>query len=159
MVDLSSLWAGPLCAHLLGLAGARVVKVESDASTGRRPGGPEAAFFDLLNAGKASAAFDLECEEGWERLQRLLDAADIVIESARPRALAQRGIQAECWVAARPGRTWVAITGHGRREPGCDWVAFGDDAAIAGGLVASRPGSRRAGKGSPTSVAMPSPIP
>ena len=29
VVDLSALWAGPLCAHLLGLAGARVVKVES----------------------------------------------------------------------------------------------------------------------------------
>ena len=27
MVDLSSLWSGPLCAQLLGLAGARVVKI------------------------------------------------------------------------------------------------------------------------------------
>jgi crotonobetainyl-CoA:carnitine CoA-transferase CaiB-like acyl-CoA transferase len=134
VVDLSSLWAGPLCAQLLGLAGARVVKVEST----RRPDGAragEATFFDLLNAGKASAAFDLERDEGWERLRSLLDAADVVIESARPRALVQRGIQAERWVAARPGRTWVAISGYGRREPGCDWVAFGDDAAVAGGLV------------------------
>jgi len=35
VVDLSSLWAGPLCAHLLGLAGGRVIKVES---TGRVDG-------------------------------------------------------------------------------------------------------------------------
>jgi len=29
VVDLSALWAGPLCANVLGLAGARVIKVES----------------------------------------------------------------------------------------------------------------------------------
>jgi hypothetical protein len=29
----------------------------------------------------------------------------------------------------------VSITGHGREEPARDWVAFGDDAAVAGGLV------------------------
>ena len=30
----------------------------------------------------------------------------------------------------------MSITGHGRAEPGAGWVAFGDDAAVAGGLVA-----------------------
>ena len=31
---------------------------------------------------------------------------------------------------------WLSITGHGRGEPQRDWVGFGDDAAVAGGLVA-----------------------
>src|SRR4051812_39058875 len=35
VIDLTALWAGPLCAHLLGLAGCRVIKVESV----RRPDG------------------------------------------------------------------------------------------------------------------------
>ncbi len=39
-------------------------------------------------------------------------------------------------VAGRAGRVWVSITGYGRAEPGRQWVAFGDDAAVAGGLVA-----------------------
>jgi crotonobetainyl-CoA:carnitine CoA-transferase CaiB-like acyl-CoA transferase len=30
---------------------------------------------------------------------------------------------------------WISITGYGRAAPGRDWVAFGDDAAAAGGLV------------------------
>ena len=50
VADFSVLWAGPLCAHLLGLAGARVVKVE----TPWRPDGARrgnAAFYDLLHAG------------------------------------------------------------------------------------------------------------
>ena len=50
VVDLSSLWAGPLCTHLLGLTGARVVKVESWRRPDGARSGPE-AFFDLLNAG------------------------------------------------------------------------------------------------------------
>ena len=31
---------------------------------------------------------------------------------------------------------WVSITGYGRQEPGREWIAFGDDAAVAAGLVA-----------------------
>ncbi len=134
VVDLSSLWAGPLCGHLLGLAGARVVKCESF----ERPDGARAgarAFFDLLNADKECVAFEFASESGRAALRRLLDCADIVIESARPRALAGFGIHAEEWIAARSGRTWVSITGHGRAGPEADWVAFGDDAAAASGLA------------------------
>lgn len=134
VVDLSSLWAGPLCGHLLQLAGARVVKVEST----RRPDGARAgpaAFFDLLNAGKQSVALDLGAADGRRALARLVQRADIVIEASRPRAVAQFGIDAEALVATRPGVIWLSLTGYGRREPGIDWVAFGDDAAVAAGLA------------------------
>jgi crotonobetainyl-CoA:carnitine CoA-transferase CaiB-like acyl-CoA transferase len=131
VVDLSSLWAGPLCAHLLGLAGARVVKVES---TGRADGarrGP-ATFYDLLHAGHESVALDFGSAGGRAALRRLVGAADVVIEASRPRALAQLGIDADA--AVRDGvRGWVSITGRGRDS---DAVSFGDDAAVAGGLVA-----------------------
>jgi crotonobetainyl-CoA:carnitine CoA-transferase CaiB-like acyl-CoA transferase len=134
VVDLSSLWAGPLCGHLLARAGARVVKVEST----RRPDGARAgapAFFDLLNADKASVALDFGSEAGRARLRDLLQRADIVIESARPRALAQLGIAADEIVESTPGKVWVSVTGYGRSEPESNWVAFGDDAAVAAGLA------------------------
>lgn len=135
VVDLSSLWAGPLCAQLLGLAGARVVKVESRARPdGARRGPP--AFFDLLHAGHEMVALDFARAEDRGALHALVTAADVVIESARPRALRQLGIDAEAIVATRPGLTWVAISGHGRAGPGAERVAFGDDAAAAGGLWA-----------------------
>jgi hypothetical protein len=133
VVDLSSLWAGPLAARLLRLAGARVVKVEST----RRPDGARlgnAAFFDRLNAGKESVALDFAARDDADRLRALLERADVVIESARPRALRQLGIDADAWVRARPGRVWLSITGYGRGAPNEDWVAFGDDAAAAAGL-------------------------
>ncbi len=135
VVDLSSLWAGPLCAQLLQETGARVLKVESATRPDGARFGP-AAFFDLLNAGKQSVALDFATHAGRAALGRLLAAADVVIESARPRALRQLGIDAESLVAARPGRTWISLTGYGRTEPEAAWIAFGDDAAAAAGLAA-----------------------
>jgi len=136
VVDLSSLWAGPLCTHLLGLAGARVVKVES----ARRPDGARRGpprLFDLWNAGKRSVALDLASPEGRAALARLLETADIVVEASRPRALRQLGIDAEVLVGRIPGLVWVSITGHGRAGADAARVAFGDDAACAAGLAAA----------------------
>jgi crotonobetainyl-CoA:carnitine CoA-transferase CaiB-like acyl-CoA transferase len=134
VVDLSAMWAGPLCAHLLGRAGFRVVKVESPTRPdGARSGEPR--FFSWLHGGHESVALDLSSEGGRRSLGELLDRADVVVESSRPRALGQLGIDAERVVAARPGVTWVGITGHGR-SAGPSRVAFGDDAAVAAGLVA-----------------------
>jgi len=140
VMDLSSLWAGPLCAQLLALAGARVVKVES---TGRPDGarrGP-ARFFDLLNGHKASVALDFTAPGGRDALRRLLARADVVIEASRPRALRQLGIDAKALLAERPGRVWVSITGHGRSEPNAGWAGFGDDAATAAGLAVAAGGA------------------
>ena len=134
VVDLSSLWAGPLCAHLLQSIGAQTLKIESVGRTdGARNGPPE--FYDLLNFGKRSVALDFN-QEGVARLQQLIDWADIVIEAARPRGLRQLGVIAEDCVARRRGLTWVSITGYGRDEPECNWTAFGDDAGVAAGLSA-----------------------
>jgi hypothetical protein len=136
VVELASLWAGPLCGSLLHAAGATVIKVESiGRPDGARRGPP--AFFDLLNAGKRSVALDLTTSDGIARLADHLAAADVVIEGSRPRALEQLGIRAEHLVAAGGPRAWLSITGHGRTGTPRDWVAFGDDAAVAGGLVAS----------------------
>lgn len=135
VVDLSSLWAGPLCAHLLGLAGARIVKVEST----RRPDGARlgpTAFYDLLHSGHRSVALDLRSPDGVARLRGLLEAADVVLESSRPRALEQLGVDAAGLVAGGGPSVWASITAYGRGGDTRDRVGFGDDAAVAGGLVA-----------------------
>jgi hypothetical protein len=130
VADLSSMWAGPLCGQLLARAGATVVKVESLARPdGTRAGSPE--FFDWMNSGKLSYAVDFAEPAG---LRQLLGAADVVIESSRPATLAQRGL-GPADVAPRDGRVWMRITGHGTDGEHANWVAFGDDAAVSGGLV------------------------
>jgi crotonobetainyl-CoA:carnitine CoA-transferase CaiB-like acyl-CoA transferase len=130
VADLSSMWAGPLCGQLLARAGATVVKVETNARPDGARSGPS-AFFDWMNAGKLSYAVDFERPSG---LQALLAAADVVIESSRPAALARRGL-GPTDVRPRDGRVWLRITGHGTDGDRANWVAFGDDAAVSGGLV------------------------
>jgi crotonobetainyl-CoA:carnitine CoA-transferase CaiB-like acyl-CoA transferase len=127
VADLSSMWAGPLCGQLLARTGATVVKVESLARPdGTRAGAP--TFFDWMNSGKLSYAVDFDEPSS---LRRLLDAADVVIESSRPAALSRRGLGP----MPRDGQVWLRITGHGADGERADWVAFGDDAAVSGGLV------------------------
>ncbi|MGW6117910.1 CoA transferase [Nocardia sp. NPDC055165] len=130
VVDFSALWAGPLCAHLLGLAGARVVKVETpDRPDGARRGSPR--FYDLLHHGHESVVLDPTVPAGRSALAALVDAADIVIEASRPRALTGFGLDADAAVAR--GATWVSITAAGRAS---NRIGFGDDVAAAAGLVA-----------------------
>jgi hypothetical protein len=135
VVDLSSLWAGPLCGQLLTQGGARVIKVESTARPDGARRGP-AGFFDLLHAGQESVALDFGAAAGRANLRRLLTHADIVIEGSRPRALSQLGLGPGDIVPTGRPRVWVSLTGFGRDSAGAGRVAFGDDAAVAGGLVA-----------------------
>jgi hypothetical protein len=135
VVELASLWAGPLCGHLLHLAGARVIKVESAGRPDGARFGP-LGFHDLLNAGKESVALDFSTSAGRDALRALIARADIMIDASRPRALGQLGISGEEIVAASPGLTWLSITGYGRTGDEANWVAFGDDAGVSAGLSA-----------------------
>lgn len=132
VIDLSSLWAGPLAASILGLAGARVITVESvHRPDGARSG--SAAFFDLLHVGSESVCLDFRNSADVAALRRLLEKSDVVIEASRPRALAHLGLDRDTVLGPR---VWASITGHGRVGPAADRIGFGDDAAVAGGLVA-----------------------
>jgi hypothetical protein len=133
VVDLSSLWAGPVAARVLAEAGARVTKVESSARPDAARANP--AFYRWVHGpGDEGVQLDLRSPAGRAEAAALLDSADVVIEASRPRALEQLGLGPDDR-PERPGRVWLSITGYGRRAPGRDWVAFGDDAAVAGGLV------------------------
>ncbi|WMM72147.1 CoA transferase [Rhodococcus pyridinivorans] len=130
VVDFSALWAGPLCAHLLGLAGARVVKVETPSRPdGARRGNVD--FYRLLHGGHESVVLDPDDATQRSELAELVAAADIVIEASRPRALAGFGLDAAR--AVNEGTTWISITSHGRDS---HRVGFGDDIAASAGLIA-----------------------
>jgi hypothetical protein len=133
VIDLSALWAGPLCAHLLHLCGADVIKVEAvDRPDGARQG--NLPFYRLLNQGKRCVALDFHEPAGRRVLRKLLERADVVVESSRPRALRHMGIEPEALLENHPALTWVSITGYGREDPQANWIAFGDDAGVAAGL-------------------------
>ncbi len=135
VVDFSSLWAGPLCSSLLGLAGARVVKVETvSRPDGARQGEPR--FYELLHGGHESFTFDPSLAADRQRLAALVRDADVVVEASRPRALAGWGLSGDAEVSR--GAVWLSITGYGRTNG--DRIGFGDDVAAAAGLVGWKQG-------------------
>jgi hypothetical protein len=133
VVDLSALWAGPLCARLIGGAlGARVLKVEHiGRPDGARAGPP--AFWRSLNGAKEERHLDLSTTTGRAELSAVLAHAKVIVSAARPRALANLGLDPAYY--GNRGAIWVSITGYGLTGDRADWVAFGDDAAVAGGLA------------------------
>jgi hypothetical protein len=133
VADLSSLWAGPLCGHLLARRGAHVTKIESRTRPDSMRDGRDAALHARLEAGKRNVTIDF----ARDALIDEIAGADIVIEASRPRALAQLGIDADALVRARPGLVWISITAHGAEGDAADWVGFGDDTGVAGGLAAA----------------------
>ncbi len=133
VIDLSAIWAGPLIGHLFWLAGAEVVKVESLTRPDliRRD---DPATFDLINQGKASVVVDFHDDTEKSALVDLIVRADFVIESSRPRALRQLGIDADALVRETPGLVWLSVTGHGATGEAANWAGIGNDCGVAAGL-------------------------
>lgn len=134
VVDLSSLWAGPLCGGILAEMGHNVTKIESV----RRPDPTPRTLPALdaaLNRGKTRLALDFDDPEDLAGLRERIARSAIVITSARPRAFAALGLSPRDLFAANPALIWVAITGHGWFGEAGSRVGFGDDAAAAGGLL------------------------
>ena len=134
VVDLSALWAGPMCGAILAAMGAKVLKIEST----RRPDATRVStpeFFHRLNGAKRCIGLDLGSEDGRAALREAISTADVMITSARPRAFAGLGLDPDLIFGLNPGLVWVAITGYGWTGDAALRVAFGDDAAAAGGLV------------------------
>lgn len=135
VVDFSSLWAGPLCGSVFAAMGAGVVKLESVERPDTTP--HALPLLDRqLNGAKTRRMVALHTREGRAALLDEIANADVLITSARARALTELGVTHE-FCASRPGLIWIAITGHGFDN---ERVAFGDDAAASGGLVRWRDG-------------------
>ena len=98
---------GSAAAQACTRAGATVVKVESPSRPdGTRTG--DVRFFDWMNSGKLSCAMDFDRDR--VDLEALLAGADVVLEGARPAALARRGLGPSR--PGRPGRVWLRLSGY-----------------------------------------------
>lgn len=113
VLDLSRLLPGPLCAQHLADLGAHVIKIE-DPKIGDyvRP-----AIRRLANRGKEALSLDLKAAEGREIFLRLLDDADVVLESFRPDVMGRLGLGYDVLSARRPAIVHCAITGYGQNGP------------------------------------------
>lgn len=121
VLDLSRMFPGAMCTSLLADLGAEVLKVEGPgAGDGLRrvvaPGAFNAAH-TALNRGKRSLVLDLKKPGAAAVLTRLVEGADIVIESHRPGQLDTLGMGYEAMSARNPRIVWCSVTGFGDRGP------------------------------------------
>lgn len=134
VIDLSSHWAGPFAGAVLARAGARVTKIENRAAPDAlRAASPEA--FEHLNGEKETLALDFGDGADRARLAAAVAEADVIITSAGPGAAARMGLTPQAAFSRRPSLVWIAVSGYGWMGENADRLAYGDDAAAAGGLV------------------------
>lgn len=131
VVDLTSMWAGPLCTELLGRSGADVRKISSTARPDGLVGTP---MYDELNAHKTAVELDPRHQAGRQGLDELLVSADLLVTSLSPRALANLDLLPEQLCARYPRLRTLAITAFEPDSPECDWIAYGTGVHAASGL-------------------------
>jgi alpha-methylacyl-CoA racemase len=127
ILDLSRLLPGPFCSLMLADLGADVIKIEDlgrgDYARWEEPrlegSDPSIAspIFLSLNRNKRSAQIDLKREEGRETLLRLVESADVLLESFRPGVLDRLGLGYDRLLARNPRLVICAITGYGQSGP------------------------------------------
>lgn len=142
ILELGSDAAGALVSRYFAEQGATVVRVESSRWTdfgGPLPESPvpegvdAALLFALWNAGKRSVALDLQHEEGLALALRLVDWADVVVESFAPGVLERLGLAPGRLLEGRPELIVLSSSPFGQTGPQRGTPGFGGQgAALAG---------------------------
>jgi crotonobetainyl-CoA:carnitine CoA-transferase CaiB-like acyl-CoA transferase len=138
VVDLSWGMPGAVTSMLLADYGATVVKVE-------RPGGgpdQESPARAVWERGKRSITVDLAMAAGRSRLDALLGAADVLIESFPPGRAAPFGLGVDAVRRAHPTLVHCSITGYGQDGPWSDRPGFDCLVAAKLGVMAEQAGHR-----------------
>ncbi|MGW0608548.1 CaiB/BaiF CoA transferase family protein [Streptomyces sp. NPDC002644] len=141
VLDLATLFAGPLAATLLGDFGADVIKVEHpskpDPSRGHGPAKDGVGlWWKLLGRNKRNITLDLSAPRGRDTLLRLAGDADVVVENFRPGTLERWGLGWEELSAANPRLVLARVTGFGQVGPYARRPGFGTLAEAMSGFAA-----------------------
>jgi crotonobetainyl-CoA:carnitine CoA-transferase CaiB-like acyl-CoA transferase len=137
VLDLATLFAGPMAAMLLGDFGAEVVKVEHpakpDPSRGHGPGG---LWWKMLGRNKRAMTLNLSTAEGQDLLLALVRDADVVIENFRPGTLERWNLSYDRLREANPRLVLARVTGFGQFGPYAKRPGFGTLAEAMSGFAA-----------------------
>ncbi len=121
VIDLTDT-SGYICGHTLAQLGADVIKVErpgGDADRATAPASDTGVGFAwwALNSGKRGVTLDLATVDGRSVLRRLLDTADVVIESGERSLLASLGLDQAQLAAEFPRLIVTSISPYGATGP------------------------------------------
>jgi crotonobetainyl-CoA:carnitine CoA-transferase CaiB-like acyl-CoA transferase len=141
VLDLATLFAGPLAATLLGDFGAEVIKVEHparpDPSRGHGPAkNGVGLWWKLLGRNKRTMTLDLSKPGGRTTLLRLAGTADVIVENFRPGTLEKWGLGWQELSAVNPRLVLARVTAFGQFGPYAHRPGFGTLAEAMSGFAA-----------------------
>lgn len=141
VLDVSTLFAGPLAATFLGDFGAQVTKVEHptrpDAARGHGPAKDGVnLWWKTLGRNKRTVTIDLGTPDGAELLLALAAEADVLIENFRPGTLERWGLAPERLQEANPRLVIARVTAFGQTGPYSSRPGFGSLAEAMSGFAA-----------------------
>ncbi|MFC5251817.1 CaiB/BaiF CoA transferase family protein [Streptomyces nigrescens] len=141
VLDLATLFAGPLAATLLGDFGAEVIKVEHphrpDPSRGHGPAKDGIGlWWKLLGRNKRTMTLDLSHPGGRDVLLRLAAGTDVIVENFRPGTLERWGLGWDELSAVNPRLVLARVTGFGQFGPYARRPGFGTLAEAMSGFAA-----------------------
>jgi alpha-methylacyl-CoA racemase len=119
VLDLSRLLPGPFLTMIMADMGAEVVKIEDPAIgdylrafTPSKNG--MSGRFLAVNRGKRSLALDLKSETGRKAFLKMVDGADVVVESFRPGVMDKLGLSWHALHERNPMLIVCSISGYGQ---------------------------------------------
>lgn len=142
VLDLSRVFAGPLCGQVLADFGAEVIKVEHPGrgddtrDWGLRIGQTETTYYNSMNRNKRSITVDLQSPEGLKLIQELVPQCDVVIHNFKTGSAEKLGLGYEQLKALRPDLIYCAVAGYDTsgpeaKRPGYDLVIQGEAGLMA----------------------------
>ncbi len=143
VLDIAAVLAGPGCARHLADFGADVIKVERTGvgDTSRNLGwrdtdDDETYFFKVANRNKRFVELDLRADDDKERLLRLVEEANILVENMRPGKLEALGLGPDVLLARNPSLVIVSVTAFGQTGPYRNRPGFATLAEAMSGFAA-----------------------
>lgn len=140
VLDVATLFAGPLAATLLGDFGAEVVKIEHPRGDPVRSHGAQrdgvGLWWKMLGRNKKSVTLYLGTERGQQLFRRMVADADVVIENFRPGTLERWGLGYAELSAINPRLVLARVTGFGQIGPYAHRPGFGTLAEAMSGFAA-----------------------
>ena len=125
VIEVGQALAGPLAGVILADMGADVIKIEKpdggdDARIWGPPFGPDgktSLYFYSQNRNKRSVVLDLKLAEDVDKLHKLCETADILIQNLRPGVVDEVGIGPETMLARHPRLIYCSIWAFGYQGP------------------------------------------
>jgi crotonobetainyl-CoA:carnitine CoA-transferase CaiB-like acyl-CoA transferase len=141
IVEIATLFAGPLAATFLGDLGADVLKIEHPRQPDpARHHGPSkdgvGLWWKVIGRNKRLATLDLSTTEGQGLFGRIASGADVVIENFRPGTLERWNLGYDQLAANNPGLVLARVTGFGQFGPYAHRAGFGTIAEAMSGFAA-----------------------